>query len=582
MPPRTSFSRAYDEITTLFLNLGVPHRFPSPRSASETQARLKQALRCMPLESLDVNPFSIDNLAETLESRNASKVALFWIPIQVLDKLGDPYILEGDNAAALRQCAVDCILPRCAVIIDWLDFLAPPNAYVCCSADNMHLLVSKLLAVLHRLEDSLALSATLSMRMHALAFKLWFGAPTVGSGLSPKDLALYHEFVAKSLAPMLDMTKLQPSGVPTNITKWRDTIAEAALVVAKRPRAFFRLAVRRIEELFILPHNLSCFAYSYLYFLNYCAGDYLAIPNHANDVVLSLVQFARVFGELKFGHQGACEACGVLYQIWNTEKNVGSRALCWALRAGILPIMLSLHRKEGHLHLTDGLNFIAERSISVPVARALRLGGPGISCSAAGIPKHLATAMKECLVDRPKWQLEYWHQPCGYEKCSAGGDTVHPSRRLYHCSCLKNYCSAECQRAHWPEHKKKHTPNRLSGPQEAILQGELPSSDALFVSICADTYVCKRAPRLVTEALRLFVPKHWTRPPLYTVEVDFTSVPMGQKVVVSEGEPHHTEPMVSVQAWVNSSVGGWHVAIVNIRTGPLSHFQDWSASVIAT
>ena len=57
---------------------------------------------------------------------------------------------------------------------------------------------------------------------------------------------------------------------------------------------------------------------------------------------------------------------------------------------------------------------------------------------------------------------------------------------------------------------------------------------------------------------------------------------MSHKVVVSEGEPHHTEPMVSVQALVNSTVGGWHVAIVNIRTGPLSRFQDWSASVIAT
>ena len=57
---------------------------------------------------------------------------------------------------------------------------------------------------------------------------------------------------------------------------------------------------------------------------------------------------------------------------------------------------------------------------------------------------------------------------------------------------------------------------------------------------------------------------------------------MSHKVVVSEGEPHHTAPMVCVQAWANSSVGGWHVAIVNIRTGTLLHFQDWSASVVAT
>ena len=72
------------------------------------------------------------------------------------------------------------------------------------------------------------------------------------------------------------------------------------------------------------------------------------------------------------GHGAACEACGVLYQIWFEEKGSGSRALCWALRAGILPLILSLRRQGTDENLTTALNFIAERSISVPVARALR------------------------------------------------------------------------------------------------------------------------------------------------------------------------------------------------------------------
>ena len=98
--------------------------------------------------------------------------------------------------------------------------------------------------------------------------------------------------------------------------------------------------------------------------------------------------------------------------------------------------------------------------------------------------------------------------------------------------------------------------------------------------LCADSYFCANVAQLFDEARRLPLPRNTSLQPLYTVKLDFTVVPMRHYVSVAEGEEYMTEPMVNVQAGVNSSVGNWHVAIVDVHIEPLSALYNMSLGVI--
>ncbi|KAI5891011.1 uncharacterized protein SCHCODRAFT_02504947 [Schizophyllum commune H4-8] len=495
--------------------------------------------------------------------------------------LGEFTWIPKDEEPLLRDSILHCIRPRSG-FMDWLELLLPQNGHFTHVPLEIFFLCTDVLALLHGLEVDLALDITQAARLHILVFKMWLDPPSLDAFRSSGKHEQYHDRVTASLVFMMGKVLSRHEQTPSAKSRARDGIIEALLIYSgHRPRRLFRHFVRSTTRILMTPIDPTRCAERYIFFIRCCIANYIVIQNHARDVVRDLVAMVRFIGR-RFGDRGhgaACEACGVLYQIWYTEKDSGSRALCWALRAGILPLILSLRRQGSDDSLTTALNFIAERSISVPVARALRVGGYGISCAEAGIPEPLATALTECFVERPSLQQRLMGRNCSYEECPAGPSAIHS--RVYRCTCFKNYCSAACHQADWPEHKKdRHAPDLPSGPQEIVLEGELTSSDAYFTMLCADSYFCAYVAQLLDEARQLPLPKDATLQPLYTIKLDFTVVPMRHYISVAEGEEYMTEPMVNVLAGVNSSVGRWHVAIVDVHIEPLSALYNMTLGVI--
>ncbi|KAL1670153.1 hypothetical protein GGF50DRAFT_94269, partial [Schizophyllum commune] len=410
-----------------------------------------------------------------------------WTPVQALSELGNFTWIPKDEEPLLRDSTIHCVGPRSGFIIDWLELLLPQNGHLAHVPLEIYPLCADVLALLHGLEVDLALDITQAARLHILVFKMWLDHPSLDAFRSSGKHEQYHDRVTASLVFMMDKVLALHDQVPSAKSRARDGIIEALLIHSgHRPRRLFRHFVRSTTRILMTPIDPTKCAERYIFFIRCCVANYIVIQNHARDVVRGLVEMVRCIGR-RFGgrgHGAACEACGVLYQIWFMERDSGSRALCWALRAGILPLILSLRRQGTDESLTTALNFIAERSISVPVARALRVGGYGISCAEAGIPDPLATALTECFVERPSLQQRHMGRKCSYEECPAGPTAVHS--RVYRCTCFQNYCSAACHQADWPEHKKdRHAPDLPSGPQEIVLRGELTSSDAYFTMLCA-------------------------------------------------------------------------------------------------
>ncbi|KAI5891009.1 uncharacterized protein SCHCODRAFT_02749139 [Schizophyllum commune H4-8] len=556
-----------------------PPDSPGNPPRSETRSRLKQALRAMPLESLDTNPFA----ADTSASRGRSPITLPPAPVRVLAELGELTWIPKDEEPLLRDTIVHCIRPRSGFIIDWMELLVPQNGHLANVPVDLYFLCTDVLALLHGLELDLALDITQAARLHILVFKMWLDPPSPEVFRSLETHELYHDRVAASLVFMMDKVMVRLDQPPSPKSRARDGIVEALLVFCgHRPRRLYRRIVRSITKILMTPIDPTQCAERYIYFLRLCVGNYIVIQNHSRNVVRGLVEIIRIIGR-RFGgrgHGAACEACGVLYQIWFAEKDNGSRALCWALRAGVLPLILSLRRQGTDESLSNALNFIAERSISVPVARALRVGGYGMSFREAGVAEPLATIYTECMVDRPSLQQDQMGRKCSYEQCPAGRSAFHA--RVYRCTCFQNYCSAACQQADWPEHKKvKHGPKLPpSDPQEMVLEGELTSSDAHFTMLCADVYVCTHIAQVVDEALALPLRENTSLQPLYIIKLDYTTVPMQCCVCVDDGEEDDTEPMVIVRARVNSSVGRWHMATVDAHMAPLSALYSMARALI--
>ena len=104
--------------------LTAPIGFPGLPPRSDIRNQLKQALRAMPLESLDTNPLAVEIPASRGES------LMTWTPVRVLSELGDFSWVPNDEGPLLRDSILHCIRPRSGFILDWLELLLPQNGHL--------------------------------------------------------------------------------------------------------------------------------------------------------------------------------------------------------------------------------------------------------------------------------------------------------------------------------------------------------------------------------------------------------------------------------------------------------------------
>ncbi|KAL1714941.1 hypothetical protein EV715DRAFT_276234 [Schizophyllum commune] len=133
--------------------------------------------------------------------------------------------------------------------------------------------------------------------------------------------------------------------------------------------------------------------------------------------------------------------CFTFAAIWKNSED--RRALVWSLRAGVLPLIIALHREQKTLRVTEVLQVIAMETVYAEVAREQ----PEIASEE--LLESAATA-----VVRERLELA---------RCRTTAGSAHESIRR--CPCLSvYYCSTDCQRLDWPTHRADHKSDTYGVP----------------------------------------------------------------------------------------------------------------------
>ncbi|KAL1725568.1 hypothetical protein EV714DRAFT_221053 [Schizophyllum commune] len=148
------------------------------------------------------------------------------------------------------------------------------------------------------------------------------------------------------------------------------------------------------------------------------------------EVMVSLVDLLRAMRSLAAEAAGVADGiCFTFAAIWKNSED--RRALVWSLRAGVLPLIIALHREQKTLRVTEVLRVIAMETVYAEVAREQ----PEIASEE--LLESAATA-----VVRERLELS-----------------------IRRCPCLSvYYCSTDCQRLDWPTHRADHKSDTYGVP----------------------------------------------------------------------------------------------------------------------
>ncbi|KAL1745149.1 hypothetical protein HDZ31DRAFT_37015 [Schizophyllum fasciatum] len=195
------------------------------------------------------------------------------------------------------------------------------------------------------------------------------------------------------------------------------------------------------------------------------------------ELVRSIVQLASRLPR----EDQRCMICNLMGTIWYFADN--TRPMTWAIRDGILPLMLA-NNQNGDISYV--FNLLARRSVNLPVARVLGLNGGPPSFSAAGLTDNTeyVTSLDGEILRRVEIARSLYARACSNSKCTAPSD----AKAMRRCACFRAfYCSTQCQRAH----RKAHKPNCADGGH-----GSLPTEspfrrpiDAFFVTKLVTDYL---------------------------------------------------------------------------------------------
>ncbi|KAI5896700.1 uncharacterized protein SCHCODRAFT_02491974 [Schizophyllum commune H4-8] len=271
---------------------------------------------------------------------------------------------------------------------------------------------------------------------------------------------------------------------------------DAALsAVGHRPRRLYRKVVLHLQ-LFVTairecPDADITLADPAISAFGELAGEVLPIRAHSRIVIEQLVDLARVFFNMPDGRgkNGARLICKLFHTIWMTCYD--GRSVAWALRAGVLPLMVALNAEEETKMVSDALFAITGKACHVRVIRALRSSDGEVMSfrgSAFRKPEELDELDRWLRGRADLWHWEYQNQRCHSQQCTRRESSEPAAVRFCHCYNVA-YCSKECQRADWEEHRKTSCVNMDWGVQYiGFMQGDLSPLDAHFVACCTMHY----------------------------------------------------------------------------------------------
>ncbi|KAI4519841.1 hypothetical protein K525DRAFT_271352 [Schizophyllum commune Loenen D] len=191
--------------------------------------------------------------------------------------------------------------------------------------------------------------------------------------------------------------------------------------------------------------------------------------------------------------------CFTFTSIWKNSED--RRALVWSLRAGVLPLIIALHREQKTLRVTEVLRVIATETVYAEVAREQ----PEIASE-----ELLESAATAVVRERLELARVSYQKACSYSRCRTTTGSARESIRR--CPCLSvYYCSTDCQRLDWPTHRADHKSDTFGVPW--MWHGPMSPMSAHFLRLCGKEYMRTHLGAVldsITELSRTLSSPAWT------------------------------------------------------------------------
>ncbi|KAI5822704.1 hypothetical protein K523DRAFT_287746 [Schizophyllum commune Tattone D] len=336
-------------------------------------------------------------------------------------------------------------------------------------------------------------------------------------------------------------------------------VCATAVLAAVRyhPRRVYRQALAQIRLALARHTSVSPAVTQQLQALAEIACNVLPLLRPTRDIVHGFVSLMHTIMGREGGATWGSGVGLILAAFWSNAKDESS--MVWALRAGILPLLLDA---EDEKEKREIVAVILRNAYRIRVLRAM--------CADGGIPSFEGSGLQDdtCFQTRVDGWLQMrmnlmqaaYREVCANPECPSALDGKCISARR--CPCFNAfYCSKPCQRAHWPLHKRKCLKGTEGTRYLIYKEGVLEPWDAHFVSLLTRSFVLAHAASICQSIHRIreeLPPSNFAR--MYIMAVYLEKLPTTYIITHHTDDPEYPEDAVVVAALLGSRRG-----IVDLR-----------------
>ncbi|KAL1700598.1 hypothetical protein EV121DRAFT_213846 [Schizophyllum commune] len=336
-------------------------------------------------------------------------------------------------------------------------------------------------------------------------------------------------------------------------------VCATAVLAAVRyhPRRVYRQALAQIRLALARHASVSPAVTQQLQALAEIACNVLPLLRPTRDIVHGFVSLMRTIMGLEGGATWGSAVGLILAAFWSNAKDESS--MVWALRAGILPLLLDAEdEKEKRAIVAD----ILKNAYRIRVLRAMCAHGGIPSFEGSGLQDetYAHTRVDGWLQMRVSVMQDAYREICANPECPSALNRKSISVRR--CPCFNAfYCSKPCQRAHWPLHKRKCLGGTEGTRYLIYKEGVLEPWDAHFVSLLTRSFVLAHAASICQSIHRVrekLPPSNFAR--MYIMAIYLEKLPTTYAVTHHTDDPEYPEDAVVVAALLGGRRG-----IVDLR-----------------